>query len=392
MSAIKTLELGIQAIQAKQLDEGARFIRIALKSRELTPELSAIAYCWLAETNPDPQHKRACYSQALDIDPNNNEARQRLSKLLAAQLPPIPATLPESSPDPGYTAPTMAVPAGYQPLPPMQPPPTPSYPVASVLPYSTNLVEHIVGVIGGPNGLGTGFFISPEGIVVTTRFVVGGMERLTIELHTGEQVAGIVVRAYPEIDLALLRVEVAPRTLLPITPQTQVADETALTAYPYARQPIGGAQRPTKRVLAAHWISTNFTEAGNTGGAPIFDSQQYLVGMLTRNTSRNSGHYYGLHIMTIRARLGGYLDELRAEARTYCPSCGTNSRAGAAGFYYCETCGGVMPRAQHIARQPLPQAEYYYGLSGVRCVHCSAQAGLYAGRCLRCGQTQEMKV
>lgn len=406
MTAIKTLETGIQAIQSHQYAEGARFVRIALKSSELTAELRSVAYCWLAETRDDFEHKRACYGEALIADPNNAEAKQRLSALLAAQLPPMPASLPENPPPgaAGYTTTAMPLPSGYQPMaftqstPTMPAPPSPTLyspaaPPAYAPPqtYSNSISEHLVGVIGGPNGLGTGFFISPEGIVATTRFVVGGMERVTVELQAGQQVPGVIVRAFPELDLAFLRIEIAPRHALPITPQPRVEDNAPLAIYAYGRQPLAGAQRPTKRALAAHWIPTTYTQMPDTGGAPVFDQQQYLVGMVTGNTSRNSGHYYALHIAAIRARLQAYLDELRSDARAYCPSCGTNSRAGGAGFYYCETCGGMMPRAQYVTRQPLPQAEYYYGVSGIRCTQCGVTAGMYNGKCLRCGQAQELK-
>jgi hypothetical protein len=406
MTAIKTLETGIQAIQSRQYAEGARFVRIALKSSELTAELRSVAYCWLAETRDDFEHKRACYSEALIADPNNADAQQRLSVLLASQLPPMPNSLPENSPpgSTGYTARTMPLPSGYQPLADVQS--TPTMPVsptptlyspaappahAPAQSYSSNIAEHLVGVIGGPNGMGSGFFISPEGIVATTRFIVGGMERMTVELQPGQQVPAVVVRAFSELDLVFMRLEVAPRTALPITPQPRVPDDAPLAIYPYGRKPLPGAQRPTKRALAAHWIPTTYTQLGDVGGAPVFDQQHYLVGMMTGNTSRNSGHTYVLHIAAIRARLQAYLDELRSEARAYCPSCGANSRAGGAGFYYCEVCGGIMPRAQYVTRQPLPQAEYYYGVSGIRCTQCASQSGMYNGKCLRCGQTQELK-
>ncbi|MFN8451338.1 MAG: hypothetical protein U0521_22840 [Anaerolineae bacterium] len=53
----------------------ARLIRIAIKSGELSPSMRAIAYLWLAETQTDPQQKRAGYSEALAADPNSAEAR-----------------------------------------------------------------------------------------------------------------------------------------------------------------------------------------------------------------------------------------------------------------------------------------------------------------------------
>lgn len=397
-SAYNTLTLGIEAIQAGNRVEGGRLVRIALRNSDLTPQLRAVAYLWLAETQDDPQHKRAAYNEALIADPANKDVQQRLAALLATQLPPMPQTLPEaaapqSTPIPpaaatAYTSPP-SLQYGYT----MPTAPQPTAPPASAqYPQIANDVSgHIVGIIGGPNGAGSGFFISPDGVIATTRYVVGGMERVLVEAQGGQQINAEVARAYPELDLALLRVEFAPRTMLPITPQPRVPDEASLIAFSYGRQPLGGAQRPTKRALAAHWIPTTFTAYADAGGAPVFDQQSYLVGMATRDTARNSGHYFALHIAAIRSRLETYLAELRTEARAYCPTCGTGSRAGGAGFFFCETCGSTMPRAQNIPRYPLPQAEYYYASSGIRCARCGAQVGFHDGRCLRCGQAPETK-
>lgn len=377
----RSLELGISAIQAGNLSEGARLLRIAVKSNELTPQLRATAYLWLAETQSDPQHKRACYNEALLADPGNADAERRLSRLLASQLPPMPDSLPEQTPP---------EPAVYKPPPAtISPPP---YTPQAAAPYTTNIAEHIVGVFNGPNGPGTGFFVVPQaGLLATTRFVVGGSERLTVETQPGRQIPGYVVRAFPDIDLALLRVEYGPGTTLPVTPLPRVPDGAALLVAPYQRAIASGSQRPTKRVLAAHWIPTDFAAWDDAGGAPLFDSNYYLVGMATRDTARNSGHYFGLHIATIRARADAYLEEAQVENRAYCASCGAGSKAGVMGFFYCETCGSVMSTARHVQRYPVPQAEALYETSRIRCTRCGAQAGFHGGRCLRCGQPPDTR-
>jgi ribosomal protein L37AE/L43A len=253
-------------------------------------------------------------------------------------------------------------------------------------PYTTNIADHIVGIFGGPNGPGSGFFVAAEGIIATTRYLTAGSERLTVELQPGRQVSAHLVRAYPELDLALLRVEFAPSTSLPITPLPRVPDDTPLLAAPYQRGLVSGRQRATKRVLAAHWIPTSFDRWEDAGGAPIFDQQYYLVGMATRNTARNSGHYFALHIAAIRAQVDEFLALSRAENRAYCPTCGAASKAGVMGFFYCETCGATLPNARHTARYPLPQAEALYETGRVRCTRCGAHVGFHQGRCLRCGQ------
>jgi ribosomal protein L37AE/L43A len=382
-----TLKLGIDAVRAGNRVEGARLLRVALRGEELTAQLRAIAYLWLAETHDSPEHKLAAYNDAISADPNNTDAQQRLAALLAAQLPPMPPmpqNLPETRqlpPAPPYTSP----------LPPAQSTSYAATPQPGYIPYSSDVNAHVVGIVGGPNGAGSGFYIAPEGIIATTRYIVGGLERVLIEIQQGQQITAEVLRSYPELDLCFLRAEYAPRTTLPITPLARVPDESALVMVSYGRQPAGGAQRITKRALAAHWLPTTFGRLEDAGGAPLFDQQSYLVGMMTRNTARNSGHYFALHIHVIRARLEAFMSEARSEARTYCPSCGTGSRAGGAGFFFCETCGSTLPRAQHVPRYPLPQAEYYYGVSGIRCTRCGAQAGFYAGSCLRCGQAPETK-
>jgi hypothetical protein len=385
-----SLDLAINAIQAHNMEEGARLLRIALRSQELTGSLRSVAYMWLAETQDDASHKRACYSEALAADPNNNEARERLARLLASQLPRMPDTLPEQA-TPGSSSlvmPPPIYPHNPPPAPPSSPPPAGPPPAR----YVGQPTDHIVGIFGGPNGPGTGFFIAPEaGMLATTRYLVGGIDRVTVETPLGHQLPGYVVRSYPEIDLAFVRIDYNPGSQLAITPQPQVSEDLPLTAAPYRHTLVSGAQRPTKRVLANHWISTNFMRWEDGGGAPIFDTNWYLVGMATRNTSRNSGYYYALHAAAIRARADAYLAQLRAENRPYCPHCGASSRAGLMGFFYCEVCGAVLPQAMHVQRGMLPQAEALYDYARVQCMRCGAQVGFHEGRCLRCGQPPQTR-
>lgn len=369
----RSLELGITAIQAGSTVEGARLIRIALKNDKLTDDLRVIAYLWLAEIENDIQKKRALYSEALNIDPNNEEARARLARLMSAQLPPLSASTPTPAPAPPpvapYAAPIQAAP---------QPPSVPA--------SGFNVADHVANIIGGPNGPGTGLFVSADGILATTRFIVGNSERLTVELHIGRQLTGYVVRAYPEYDLAFIHIDHRLDGVLPITPLPRVPDESTLIAVTYSGEMQRGKQRPTKRALANHWIPTTFTRLADTGGDPIFDERNYLVGIMTRNTGRQSAYLYGLHIATIRRCLETFLLEAQTENRTYCPSCGAGSRAGGAGYFYCEVCGSTLPQANHLTRYPIPQADIYYGATSAQCTRCGARVGLYKGRCLRCGQ------
>ena len=50
-----------------------------------------------------------------------------------------------------------------------------------------------VGVLGGRNGPGTAFFINQQGLLATTRFVVGGLTRVTIALESAQMIPGQVL-------------------------------------------------------------------------------------------------------------------------------------------------------------------------------------------------------
>ncbi len=361
---LQALELGIQAVQAGQREEGARLLRIALKSGELPPSLGAVAYLWLAETGDDATFKIDCCKNALALEPNNLEAQQRLTAVMASMLPsakpapPPPGSMPEMAAAAVMTAP---------------PRPTTRY--------------RLAGVVGGANGPGTAFFVTTEGLLATTRFVVGGLERVTVELEPGVQVTAQVVRSFPDADLALIQLSSVAGDLFPITPYPRVPDEAALIVTSYNGQQARGKQRPTRHIMAQHWIPTDYRKLPDAGGAPLFDSQNYLLGMLTKNSSRSSGYLFGVHISAIRRLTELYLSEISGARRAYCVHCGSASRAFAAGYFYCEVCGSVAPQARQFARTP--QADPFAEVNPMRCVHCGAQVGFHANRCLRCGRSPD---
>jgi hypothetical protein len=149
---------------------------------------------------------------------------------------------------------------------------------------------------------------------------------------------------------------------------------------------VRGIRRPTRRTLGPQWFPTDITDVPDAGGCPIMDDRQYLVGMLTRNTTSNSDHCYGLHIAAIRQCLETFRQETTAQ-RVYCPHCGSYVQAPVGGGHYCEACGAVTPRSEGLVRVPNPQtARYYMEYGRMPCIHCNAQAGFYNGTCLRCGR------
>jgi hypothetical protein len=248
--------------------------------------------------------------------------------------------------------------------------------------------QSVVGILDGPNGRGSGFFLTNTGIIATTRHVIGARESMTVELEPGRQATARVLRSFPDRDVALLYLEQANGAVLPAIPGDNIPDNTRLLVMSYQAQRVQGRRRETGRTLAPHLFPTDILQIPDAGGAPVLNEQQHVVGMITRNTSSSSAYLYGVHIAVVQRCFSTYNYELQQVAqRVYCTSCGYASAAATIGGFYCEMCGTVMPHAQNQRRVQTPQmaASFYGENSPYACQHCGSKAGYYDGVCLRCG-------
>jgi len=129
-----------------------------------------------------------------------------------------------------------------------------------------------VGILDGPNGKGTGFFLSTDGMIATTRYVASGKENITVSLDGTRQMIGRVVRSYPELDLALIKLDLEISHLLPFSTLPAVPENMELTAVVHNGEMLRGRCRPTKREIKAHWFPTTFRQIGDVGGSPVYAS------------------------------------------------------------------------------------------------------------------------
>ena len=496
----RNLEQGIQAIQNGNHEEGGRLVKIALRDQSIAPDIRAVAYLWLAETQSDVEFKIDCYRKALQANPNNTDAQQRLSFYMSQQLPPTEApsaqqyNQPPQNPQvqqpnnrnmppdnnqygqqrqPDFNEfwqggnnvpPTQQPPqqGGYPQnqqynQPPQQqsnfwqqnqqPPPQQQgdypqnrgqadrsyqYPQQNQPPEQkhqpdfwdsfsvpqggTNMMDtrqlqaantnyqqqqfpqqptimlqrlqRTVGVIGGPNGDGTGFFLTRDGLIATTRFIVGGATRLTILLEDGRQAPGEVVRTFPSFDLALIKANIHLQSLIRVDRNPNIPDGMPLVAATHSGQGLRSQKRATRQRMEAHWIPTLINHLLDAGGNPIFNDQNALVGMLTKNASRSNGYLYGLHISKIIQCAGQYTQEKQQTVgdTAYCDACGIISKAPNLGGFFCENCGNTLPFAKDLARYPQRNMISIYGENHQRpCPNCQSQVGFYKGECMRCG-------
>lgn len=430
---IRNMQLGIQSIQAGHIEEGARLLRIALNSNQLTNKMRAIAYLWLAVTSDDRNFRIQCYNDAINADPTNEQAHDELAKLLSPTADDTSAYRPIQSPPPNHDTgafPRVGDTGAMRPtvppatwgdtgaMRPLNPQAQDNYPPATwgetgafqrmtdpgtlTPPSGTGAFRPVTGQQGyapgnsaapatvgivGPNGLGTGFFVTRDGLVATSRFVVGGEESVVVQFERGREMSAAVVRAFGEYDLAFVFLNMPVSTLPVPSPLQYVPDNVRLRALAHNRETMHGVRRATTNAAPEHWFPTNLTSVIDAGGNPIFDDNNYLIGMLSRNASRTSGYVYGLHVSKVFESLEKYFQELRTSShRAYCPGCGYASRAIEVGAFYCEVCGCVLPFAANTQRFPQPQTANFYGENIHRpCANCQARAGFFNGACLRCG-------
>ncbi|MBX3671356.1 MAG: trypsin-like peptidase domain-containing protein [Burkholderiales bacterium] len=150
--------------------------------------------------------------------------------------------------------------------------------------------------------LGSGVIVSREGFVLTNSHVVEGVTEIQVTLNDGRTVAGRIVGADPETDLAVVRIQ-APG-LTPITfgqsDQLKVGDVVLAIGDPFS---VG--QTVTMGIVSAIGREINAANAfasfiqtdaainpGNSGGA-LVDAGGNLVGINTLIYSR-SGGYQGI--------------------------------------------------------------------------------------------------
>lgn len=249
-------------------------------------------------------------------------------------------------------------------------------------------VQRTVGITGGGGGAGTGFFVTLDGIVATTRHIVGGAREVTIQLLDGRSTQGQVVRAFPAFDLALIQTNVQLIRLMNVLQQPTIPDNTNMVAVTHSGQGLRTAKRRSANNIGTHWFPTLINKLMDEGGNPMFNERNVLVGMLTKNASRASGYMYGMHIHKIYECVDQYVYEKGqvADRQTiYCNSCGIISVAPSYRGFFCEHCGIKHPYVEDNMLEPQPSLAGLYGENDRPCQNCGSQVGIYNGACLRCG-------
>lgn len=138
----------------------------------------------------------------------------------------------------------------------------------------------------GKEGLGTGFFISKDGLIVTNYHVISEGRMIHVETQDGKEYPVIEVHALDrENDLAILKIEKPGCPFLEIRPSGQAKAGSRIVA-------IGNPHGLKHSVVAGHLSGTRDfdgrkmlqlaipIEPGNSGG-PVMDLEKKVIGILS---------------------------------------------------------------------------------------------------------------
>ena len=146
---------------------------------------------------------------------------------------------------------------------------------------------------------GSGFFISPDGYIVTNNHVVEDAEDITVTMESGDKYPAKLIGTDPRTDVALIKVKAPEGTTFPFvefdTKDPRVGDWVLAVGNPFG---LGGTV--TAGIISAHnrdigsgpydYLQIDAAvNRGNSGG-PSFDLDGKVVGMNTAIFSPSGGN------------------------------------------------------------------------------------------------------
>jgi serine protease Do len=151
---------------------------------------------------------------------------------------------------------------------------------------------------GAVTSLGSGFIISPDGVVVTNNHVIDAADRIEVILQSGERLEAAVVGRDPATDIAVLRVRT--RTPLPYvqmgdSDSARVGDIVLAIGNPFGlggSLSVGVVSARNRNFDAGRYDDFIQTDAainrGNSGG-PLFNTDGEVIGVNTAILSSTGG-------------------------------------------------------------------------------------------------------
>jgi S1-C subfamily serine protease len=197
-------------------------------------------------------------------------------------------------------------------------------------------------VVGGfgrtGQGVGTGFVIGSDGVIVTNAHVVDGADEVRVQLDGGQEVEGRVVGAAEQFDLAVVKIDGRnlPTVELGDSDSLQVGDQVVAigNALGLEGEPtvtsgiVSGLDRVLQEPNGVSIANTIQTDAainpGNSGG-PLVDANGRVVGINTAIANPSESNNIGFAIAITPAE--SVIEQLRAGEEPEVAFLGVASRA-----------------------------------------------------------------
>lgn len=152
-------------------------------------------------------------------------------------------------------------------------------------------------IIETGQGLGSGFVVSQDGMIVTNQHVVGGQKSVRVTLVSGQTLVGTVMRRDVSRDVALVKIDGQGYAAIPIREgAVRIAEDVYAIGAPKMKQlgwtvtrGVVSALRPARPPTQSHDLiqADVAIHPGNSGG-PLLDRQGNLVGISVAGYGRNN--------------------------------------------------------------------------------------------------------
>ena len=194
------------------------------------------------------------------------------------------------------------------------------------------------------DGLGSGFYVDANGLLVTSAHVVGARPQVTIRRFDRSTATAQVVRVASGYDLALLwdRSATVPAPI-PLADPTTAA--SGMIAYAIGHPAgldftvtRGIVSSPDRVVSDVHYVQTDAAAHPGSSGGPLLDERGDVLGVSTFGL-RVDGLSFALSVRYVRELLGEVVLPAAPPARA-CPACGAKNRASRRA---CRKCGAALP-------------------------------------------------